>query len=661
MRRSEAWSIRWFAMADSAEVLHQAGKLREAETAYRTRLSMNPRDAAALRGLGIVAGQTGHFSEAAALLQQSASLLPDDPQTLNSLGLVLLALGRLDDAITAFRRVTQLEPEFPDAHNSLGAALKRKGNIAGAIAAYEQALLLRPDFPEAANNLAIAVQEQGDVERAVELYKRALASRPEYPEAISNLGNAFRILGRLDESVTTLKRAAVSRPDSAEIHYNLGIALQKNGAVQESIAAYRRAIQLKPDYAEALNNLGNALQQESDFTGAVEAYRKAIAIKPDLADAYNNLGRVLRELGSFEEAQASYRNAISINPNHADARSNLGNALAAQGQLEAAEEEFNAALKADPDFAEAGWNRGLIWLLRGNFIPGFEAYELRNKVKESYLDPQFLRSFWDGSDLNGRTILLLAEQGLGDTIQFIRYVPQVRARGGRVLLLAQPQLVKLFSTFPGVEQVLTVGQELPPFDVACPLMSLPRVLRTTLQSVPADVPYLIPSLEKSRRWRGRLASDRPNVGLVWAGNATYKNDRHRSIPLHKWGPILRTPGINWISLQKGRSADEARQFSIVDCTAELPDMEDTAALVSQLDMVIAVDTAVAHLAGALGRRTWTLIPFAPDWRWMLNREDSPWYPTMQLFRQPTMGDWATPIEKLAAQLRELADQGKLQS
>jgi tetratricopeptide (TPR) repeat protein len=648
-------------MGDSAEQLHQSGRLREAETAYRARLASDPNDALALRGLGIIAGQTGHVQQAAALLQRSAAFAPDDPRTLNPLGLMLLAMGRFEDAILVFRRVTQIEPGFPDAHNSLGAALKRKGDIAGARAAYEQALRLRPDFPEAANNLAITFQEQGNLERAVELYQQAIASRPNYPEALSNLGNALRLQGQLDESILAFRQAASLQPQSPEIQYNLGIALQQKGLIAESIAAYRRALQIRPTCVEALNNLGNALQQEMDFAGAAEVYRQAIALKPDLADAHNNLGRALKDLGLLDEAMASYRKAIEIVPGHADAHSNLGNALRELGQLEAAEAEFSAALSADPNFAEAGWNLGLLSLLRGDFERGFEAYELRNKVKESYVDPQFLRSFWDGSDLSGRTILLLAEQGLGDTIHFIRYVPQVRARGGRVMVLAQPRLVKLLTAQPGIDRVLTVGEEIPPFDVTCPLMSLPRVLRTTLRTIPNEVPYLVVDAGKADAWKAKLSLDRPNVGLVWAGNPTYRNDRLRSIELRQWEPILRTPGINWISLQKGPAATQARDWPIADYSERLADLQDTAALVSRLDLVIAVDTAVAHLAGALGRPTWMLIPFAPDWRWMLDREDSPWYPTMRLFRQPSRGDWTTPIEKLAAQLRALADEGKLRS
>ena len=648
-------------MSDSAEALHQAGQLREAEIAYRARLASDPSDASALRGLGIIAGQTGHFQQSAAMLSRSAQLAPDVPQTLNPLGLVLFNLGHLTEAIAVFRRLIQLEPEFPDVHNSMGAALKRKGDLQHAMNSYREALRLRPDFPEAANNLAIALQESGQLEEAIVLYNRAIDARPNYPEAISNLGNTLRLLGRFAESITMFRKAACLRPDGPEIQYNLGIALQEKGELAASIEAYQRALSLRPTYVEALNNLGNALQQVMDFTGAIEAYRRAIALKPELADAHNNLGRALKEIGSLEDAIASYQTAIKLSPNHADAHSNLGNALRELGKLTEAEAEFHAALKADPNFAEVGWNLGLLSLLRGDLEKGFAAYELRNKVKESYIDPQFLRSFWDGSDLTGRTILLLAEQGLGDTIQFIRYAPLVRARGGKVIVLAQPRLVQLLQGQPGIDEVVTVGQELPPFDVACPLMSLARIFQTTERTIPAEAPYLRVDENKAQAWRSRLASDRPNVGLAWAGNPTFRNDRLRSIELQKWEPILQTPDVRWISLQKGPAAKQINAYPIADWTDELTDLSDTAALVSQLDLVIAVDTAVAHLAGALSRRTWTFIPFAPDWRWMLDRDDSPWYPTMRLFRQVSRGDWTPPIEKLAAQLRKLADEGKLQS
>jgi tetratricopeptide (TPR) repeat protein len=645
------------------------GKMRDAEVRLRQILVAEPGHGPALDLLGAIAHQTGHLAAAIDLFRRATLAEPANAEFHHHFGLALMLQGDLESAIAEFRRVNELAPELADSRNSLGAALKRAGHAEEAIVWYREALRLRPGFPEASNNLGTAIQEQGKLEEAIAAFKVAIAARPNYAEAMSNLGNALRLTGQAADAVHTLTQATAIRPDLPEIHYNLGLALQGQRKLADAEASYRRAVALRPDYAAALNNLGNVLEETSRFPEAITLYRRALELRPDLAESHNNMATALRQTGALDQAIAEFRDAIALKPGFVEAHSNLGNALAEAGLLDEAEAEFHSALAIDPAYAEASWNLGLLRLLRGDFDCGLEAYEFRNRVKASRggsdvdglgVDPEFIRSFWDGSDLHGKRILLLGEQGLGDTIQFVRFVPMVRSRNGRMTLLCQPALMNLMRGQLGIEQIAAIGQTPPEFDVCCPLMSLPHVFGTRIETIPSKTPYLNVDPVQSCQWRERLAalSMKLNVGLVWAGNPTYRNDRNRSIPLAALAPLARVPGIRFISLQKGEAARQAEHppagMEIVDWTAELVDFTDTAALIENLDLVISVDTAVAHLAGALARPVWVLLPLTPDWRWMLDRADSPWYPTMRLFRQPMRGDWATPITKIAEELRARA-------
>lgn len=679
----------------AAKAHHEAGRLREAELGYRQILAVHPEHPGALHMLGLLAAQAGHAGPAAEILRRAAQVNPGSPEVHNHLGLVLFSLGKLDEAVAEFRTVIALAPGFAEAHNSLGAALKRRGDVDAAMACYREALRLQPGFPEAANNLGTALQERGAADEAEAAFRTAIASRPTYAEALSNLGNALRARRRPAEAAELLGRAAVLRPDVPEIHYNLGITLHEDGRLEESASAYRRALALRPDYVAALNNLGNVLHELTDFDGAIAVYERAVALQPDLADGYNNLGRALKEVGRLDEAIAAYRRAVSLRIDFAEAHSNLGNALVQAGELDEAVAMYRRALASRSDYAEAynnlgnalgqvgerdqagealrqaleiapgmvdaQWNMALALLLRGDFERGWAMYEIRNRAKAVRLDPEFVNSFWDGSDLAGRRILLLGEQGLGDTIHFVRYIPMVRERGGEVALLCQSKLRKLMEGQLGIRQVESIGEQVPAFDVCCPLMSLPFVFKTRPETIPGNVPYLRADPVRAARWAEKIRAEsaKLRVGLVWAGNPTFGNDRYRSMPLDTLAPLAEAGrDVIFYSLQKGPAAEQAKRppagMRLVDDTADLDDMIDTAALVSCLDLVISVDTAVAHLAGALAKPVWTMIPFAPDWRWQLGRTDSPWYPTMRLFRQRARNEWGTPVREARDALTELA-------
>ena len=528
------------------------------------------------------------------------------------------------------------------------------GQLAQARALYQQILAREPNHADALHLLGVIAHQAGQNDAAIELIGRAISVKPDFPQAHCNLGNVLRDQGRLDESIAACRRAIALKPDLPEAWCNLGNALQENGQLGDAVDAYRRAIGLKPNYPEAHSNLGASLREKGQLDEAIAACRQAIALRPGFAEAHSNLGIALHVDQQLDEAVAVYRQAIALRPDLPEPHFNLGTAFRDQGLLAEAMAAYHRAIGLRRDYAEAHYNLArVLLLLRGEFLPGLNELEWRQRCRDFPLSRRtFGRPQWDGSDLANRTILLHAEQGFGDTIQFIRYVPLVAARGGTVVLECDPVLRRLLQGTSGIGRWVDFGQTLPSFDVHCPLMSLPLAFGTTIQTIPQDVPYLRADPEAVERWR--LAGDRLNVGLVWAGRPTHQNDRNRSLALSDMASLAQVREVRFHSLQKGEAGKQAKDppagMGLMDRTEELNDFAETAALIANLDLVISVDTAVAHLAGALGKPVWTLLPFVPDWRWLLEREDSPWYPTMRLFRQPTRGDWSSVLTRVTEAL-----------
>ncbi len=423
----------------------------------------------------------------------------------------------------------------------------------------------------------------------------------------------------------------------------------------QSLASYQRVLGLDPAHVEALNNMGVALHAQGKIDESIASLRRAIALKPGYADAHSNLGNAFKEQGKIDEALALYRRAIELNPSYFDALNNLGNALRAQGRLTESVAAYERALEVRPDNPQVRMSRSLCWLEMGDFERGWAEYEWRLKCKEFSIPP-FRQPRWDGSPLDGRSILLYADHGLGDSIQFIRYAPLVKARGGRVIVTCRQPLARLAATCEGVDQVVEEGSPLPDFDVFAPLMSLPMAFETRLSSVPAVVPYLAADADAVLRWRPEIQPrGRCNVGIAWQGNPQFRGDRHRSFRLALFEPLARIDGVRLFSLQKGFGADQIAEidgrFAVSDVGSRFSDFMDTAGVMSNLDLVITSDSSLAHLAGALGVPTWVAIPVAPDWRWQTDREDNPWYPTMRLFRQKEWGDWDAVFARMAASWR----------
>ncbi|MGD2186479.1 MAG: tetratricopeptide repeat protein, partial [Desulfobacterales bacterium] len=580
-----------------AIALHQNGQLLEAEKAYRQILRIESKHSEALHLLGVIAHQMGLHQKAFQLISEAIASEPQNHRFHNNLGLVLEALSQMPAAIQSYRQALKLNPDDADACNNLGHALKKEGQTEDAMRCLRKAVQLAPAMPEAHFNLAKIQAEKGDLAAALEYYQQAINLKPDYEKAYNNLGNALVDLGQIDAAIQN----------------------------------FQKAIEIKPNYIGALNNLGNALRNQNRTDEAIEIFKQAIDQTPDSAESYCHLGNAFKDRGEFEAALGHYQHAIEIKP----------------------------------DFAEAHFNRSIVHLLKGQLLEGWKEYEWRLQRNEwkTICSRRAGLPRWEGQSFAGQRICVYDEQGFGDTLQFIRYLPLVKDRGGEVIFETRPELIDLFKNFPGVDHVIErLSFDRPPAeaDYYIPLLSLPGIFKTRLETIPDQIPYLFADAEKANSWQPGLGTRGFKVGVVWAGRPIHGEDRNRSCALNQFAPLLEIPGIRLIGLQKGPAAkqrfnQEIDKIHFVNLGAELKDFTDTAGLIANLDLVISVDTAVAHLAGAMGKPVWVLLPFIPDWRWMMERADSPWYPSMRLFRQKIKGNWNSPFQQIADELRVLVE------
>lgn len=570
---------------------HQAGRLRPAEVCYRRTLRIDPRCPQALHLMGLLAQQAGNYEQSIRLIGKALAFNPDDADTLKSLAESFLGAGRIEWAIPYLDRVADLLPNSVEARHRLGKAQEKAG----------------------------------DWEAAKATYLRALALQP----------GAVDVLGSL-----------------AGLQY-------QQGAYAEAVESCRRALSVDPINYEIYTQLGNAQTDLGNFPAAVEAYRSALTLKPDSARAVYGLGYFFERKGEHASALEAYRNVLNLDPRFAQAYFNLAIIHHLHGDLPKAMESLEQLRKLDPDSADARSLLGLIHLQQGNFRAGWAEYEARWETPYGIRFRRRLsQPLWQGQPLNGARILLYAEQGLGDTLQFIRYVPQVAERGGEVILEVQPRLQRLLEPLLGDAKVISKGDELPEFAWQCPLLSLPLAFSTDLETIPAPIPYIRPDPALAEAWRARFTGQALRIGLAWAGSPLHPNEQWRAIPLSTLAPLTRIERADFYSLQMGPPACQVKQMSppldLGDLCDQQKDMADTAAIIANLDLVISVDTSVAHLAGAMGKPVWVLLSKSPDWRWLLGREDSPWYPTARLFRQSALGNWHDVVAKVEHELRDLA-------
>lgn len=594
-----------------------------------------------------------------AYMQQDQDLAPGIAQLAK--GDALAARGQWAEAEAAYREAAGRNPDNAETHFKLGKALHRLGRLDAALVAVERAISNQPEWMDAHISRAAILDLQGHPEQALAIYLEAIARWPDAATLEAVLGNLLLRMDRPAEALSALRRAASRNPGSAVIQCHLGLALLELRQSDEAIAALREALRLRPEFPEALASLAEALRKRGNLDEARQAAEAAIKIDFNQPTAHHHLGNVLCDLGAFAEATNAYRRALGLQPRDPTVMSNLGAALYALGQLPESLAQHRMALSLRPASAGSRYNFAVALLAAGEFAEGWAAYESRLQLGLSSIGPlDVAQPRWTAEALEGRVIFLYGEQGLGDTLQFARYAPLVAKRGGRVVLEVPAPLVGLMRRMPGLAEVIPTGTPPAKFDLHCPLLSLPHVFGTRIESIPASVPYLTADPLLIAAWRDRIPQDGKRVGLVWSGNPRPDQpsaafvDRRRSLPLQRFAPFAAVPGIRWISLQKGPPASQLesapRGLQILDPMDAVEDFADTAALLAHLDLVITVDTSVAHLAGAVGKPVWMLSRHDACWRWLRDRSDSPWYPTMRIYRQPRPGDWDTVIERVTADL-----------
>ncbi len=566
--------------------------------------------------------------------------------------------GRRGKAEACYRSSLKSDPLCPQTLHLLGLLAQQSGEYPQSIRWIEQSLALNPDDPDTLKSLAESYVGQGQIQQASNCYRRLVELQPQSAETNHQLGKMQERIGHWDAAAESYRRALAIQPESPDVLWSLARLQSNQGANAEVVESCRRALALDPTQCEILTQMANALIEMGSFGAAVEALRSALALKPDFAPAVIGLGYFFERNGDLPSAKTSYLNALKLNPQLGSAHLHLGTIHLLQGDLGKAAGYFERLLNLEPDSAEARAFLGLIHLKKGDFRQGFSEYESRWGTPYGLrFGRKLSQPLWKGEPLEGSRILLYAEQGMGDTLQFVRYVPLVAARGAKIVLEIQARLHRLLARTPGAVEVICRGETLPEFDWQCPLLSLPLALGTELSTVPAEIPYLYADPTQIGAWRQRLSGSSVRIGLVWAGNPLHPHESWRSIPLEQLAPLTRLEGATFYSLQMGAPADEVKQGGLegrlIDLQGEQKDFADTAAIVTSLDLVISIDTSVAHLAGAMGKPVWILLCKSSDWRWMLEGEKSPWYPTARLFRQSTIGNWRDVVTQIEHELRKL--------
>jgi tetratricopeptide (TPR) repeat protein len=653
------------ALFNCSDALAKLGRDAAALDGYDRLLTLAPRHMDGRNRRGVLLAALKRNEEALSAYDAALEIAPDHPEILNNRAVTLIELKRPEEALASCDRALALRPDYVDACYNRGVALAACGRREEALACWEKAVAIAPDHTEALSNRAKMFIALERYEEALGAFERVIEREPDRIEALSNRALMLARLDRHEEALRGFESALALNPGSADILVNIGNSLTALKKFDEALTTFHRALTIDPRHFVAHIGRGSTLFALKRYPEALDCYEKAIAIAPDQVQGYNNRGLALAMLARHTEAFASYEKALEIDPKFVEAYVNRGNAFGSLGQTERGLADYLSGLEIRPDCVEARWNASLAQLTLGNFRDGWNNYEVRWRKKET---AQYKRDLaeplWLGNEeVAGRTILLHLEQGLGDTIQFVRYAPLLARRGAKVILEVQTPLKSLLAQVEGIAGIFASGEELPHFDLRCPFMSLPLAFGTELDTIPADIPYIPVPADRVPRWQTRLGERHGlRVGVAWAGSASHVNNSNRSIALSRFAALFSVPNVEFVTLQKELApgdADILRQCRNVTALGEeLTDFADTAALISLLDLVIAVDTSVVHLAGAIGRPFWVLIPFAPDFRWLLGGDDTPWYPGARLFRQPGIDAWESVFERVRAELTSLADRNR---
>jgi tetratricopeptide (TPR) repeat protein len=605
--------------------------------------------------------QRGEFEKAEKILLQITARERKNFDANHLLGIVSTELNKFEQAEKFFKTSLVINAKNPSLYKNYGFFLTRAKQFDKAIEQFNIALRLSPNFALVYSDRGNALEKLHKLDEAIADYNRAIALAPGIFGFYNNRGGAYLRKKQFSQALSDFKRAIELNPNFADAHCGHGNVLADLNRYEEALAAHENALSLEPDLENAWLGRGNALVGLKRYEEGLAAYEKALSLKPDLEHAWVGRGHALVGLKRYDDALTTYEKALSLKPDLENAWLGRGNAFAGLKRYDDAFAAYCKALALEPDFAQAHYNEGLLRLSLGEMESGWRKCEYRWETQQ-YRDAKrnFLQPLWLGnSDIRDKAILLHAEQGLGDTVLACRYVPKVAALGAHVILEVQPTLKSLLMGLEGVPMLIGRGDAIPQFDVQCPLMSLPLAFRTTIETIPSVVPYITVRDNAVEKWRSKLSTQKLKVGIAWAGNPDFGGDRDRSILLKNILPVARIDGIEIFNLQKDlRDGDEEllnANPGIVRVDKEINDFADTAAIMMCLDLVISIDTSVVNLAGALGRPVWVLLPLMPDWRWLLDRNDTPWYPTARLFRQVNAGDWTTVLDDVCVALTQLVD------
>jgi Tfp pilus assembly protein PilF len=669
--------------------LYQQQRYAEAAYLLQQAQQLSPDDSDLLSDQGLVLMANGDYTSALACFDKAIALVPTMCAAWNNRGVVLQHLQRQTEADDCWLQVLLFKPDHKDALLNLGLSYRQHNQAAAALELFglllqhyptdvigwremaktlvqtglyhqalhyiEQALLYAPDSNDCLTEQGLILRHLQRYDEALSCFERVAERQPQSADAANNCGVILDDLKRYDAAQIWYQQGLQQEPEHLDARFNLAVSLEKQGKYEQSLHHYQQLTEQHPDHVTAWHGMGGIFLQQRKLGQALRCYRKGLMLSPDNADLWHDCAIVLRDMQRHWLAFSCLWRALQIRPHFASALNTHGMMLYELHQFEDAEDDFQQALALAPDMAEINWNRAHCQLIQGNLLLGWQLYESRFQwpVLQS-LQRQWQAPQWQGEPfLAGQTILLYAEQGYGDTIQFCRYVSLVVQRGARVILEVQPALCRLLAQLPGVEQLIARGEPLPAHDWQCSLMSLPRAFATTLNTIPNEQSYL--KIATTKRNKAPLAhvTALPQIGFVYAGNPRHHNDRARSIPLPLFQTLLTFPFAEFVCLQ--HPVTPAMKHSLSELQVRYPDRAiqdfmDTAEIIAELDLVITVDSAVAHLAGALGKEVWILLAYNNDWRWLTDRADSPWYRSARLFRQPMLGDWQSVISEVQKEL-----------
>lgn len=603
--------------------------------------------------------QTGNIAEAMQHYQALLQEHPNESQILYLLGTGYCQTGKSQQAIETLQQSLKINPSNPFAYNNLGNAFKDQQLKDEALNCYNHAVRLKADYESAFFNRAVLLRELQRCDESLASFQEAIRLKPNYIEALRECGNLLRDMNRDEEALERYAQALQIDGQNIEVFFQRAVTFKKLGRLYQAIESYNDMLKIQPDHTNALFNRGNLYLSLGKNKKAAESFTLAIQFNPEYADAYLNRGNAHKLLGQMQASLEDYSKAIQLKSDYTEAFSNRGNLHKDCGRVDLALADYEQALTFQPEFAEVQWNRAILLIVKGEYLAGWQAYEWRLRMPSYQINcMKFDRPEWrDLAEIKNKTVLVYPEQGFGDAIQFCRYLIDLSKLCKKLILVMHQSLVSLMNTLPCELSITVKGDPVPEFDMYCPLMSMPYIFKTTLQTIPAKIPYLFADTARVTQWQQRFSqSSKRKVGLAWSGSIKHENDAQRSIPLQALSALLgQVEQVEWHSLHKEyRLQDQAainQHAHLIHHGNELNDFADTAALIECLDLVITVDTSVAHLAGALGKPVWILLPFAPDYRWGLQQPQTPWYPTARLFRQTSYANWESILQTLAYQLQ----------